>query len=105
MSIRRMGRRCGGALTALLALVAVTAVVSRAQADAKAILPPASAVKGWKQLGPPRVYNSSNLFDLIDGEAQAILTYNFVSCAHAEYAPANSSRPVLTIDVYDMTDP
>lgn len=88
-----------------LLLLLVSSTLRPAFADAKGVLPPASAVKGWKQLGAPKLYNPSNLYDLIDGEAQAVLTYSFVACAHAEYAPANSARPVLTIDVYDMSDP
>jgi hypothetical protein len=71
----------------------------------QSVLPPASAVPGWKQIGASKLYNSSNLFDLVDGEAQAIMEYAFVACAHAEYAPAGQSKPLLTIDVYDVTDP
>ena len=88
-----------------LALLGGIGLGAAAHADARSILPPASAVKGWKQIGAARVYNASNLYDLIDGEAQAVLNYSFVSAAHAEYAPAGASRPALTIDVYDMKDP
>jgi hypothetical protein len=56
-------------------------------------------------LGKARTYNSTTLYDLIDGEADAILQYDFRGCAHGEYAPASSSSPVLTIDVYDMGSP
>lgn len=76
-----------------------------ARADAKSVLPAASAVKGWKQVGATKTFNSGNLFDLIDGEAQAVLAYSFAGAAHAEYAPASATKPVLTIDVYDMSDP
>src|SRR5579884_52607 len=79
--------------------------LNAAHADPRKVLPPASAVKGWKQVGKARVYNPNNLFDLIDGEAEAVKAYHFVSCAHAEYAPAPQSRPVLTIDVFEMGDP
>jgi hypothetical protein len=69
------------------------------------ILPEASTVKGWKTVGAPRLYNSGNLFDLIDGGAQAVLGYAFVACAYGQYAPAGQTKPALTIEVYDMTDP
>ena len=65
-----------------------------------------SAVSGWKQVGAPKRYNSSNLFDLVDGEAQAMMGYSFAGPRRtASTRPAGQSKPVLTIDVYDMTDP
>jgi hypothetical protein len=88
-----------------LALSGGICLDTAARADARSILPPATSVKGWKQIGAPRTYNASNLYDLIDGEAQAVLNYSFVSAAHAEYAPVGVSKPALTIDVYDMKDP
>jgi len=69
------------------------------------VLPAGSVVKGWKQIGATRLYNANNLFDLIDGEAQAVLAYAFAGCAHGEYGPAGQSRPAITVDVYDMSDP
>jgi hypothetical protein len=74
-------------------------------AGPQSVLPAASAVKGWKQIGTTKLYNPNNLFDLVDGEAESIKQYSFVACAHAEYAPASQNKPVLTIDVFDMTDP
>ncbi len=74
-------------------------------AGARELLPASGAVSGWKQTGAPRLYNASNLFDLIDGEAQSVLGYSFAGCAHGEYAPPNQSKPALTVDVYDMSDP
>ncbi|HZT41319.1 MAG TPA: DUF6599 family protein [Chthonomonadaceae bacterium] len=92
-------------LPTFLVLIGSLCLAAMARADARSVLPPASAVKGWKMIGAQRTYNASNLYDLIDGEAQAVLNYSFVSAAHAEYAPAGASKPALTIDVYDMKDP
>ncbi len=90
----------------MLLLVTVIVVVPSANAETvKTVLPPASVVKGWKLFNGIRVYNRSNIYNLIDGEADAVLSYDFVSCAHAEYGPAKASRPVITMDVYDMTNP
>ena len=89
---------------AVVALCAVTAGPALA-VSAREVLPPASAVKGWKAVGQSRVYTASNLFDLINGEAESILAFQFVACAHGEYAPAGQTKPVLTIDVYQMKDP
>ena len=91
----RIGLLVAGALCAASALAA----------GPQNVLPPASTVKGWKAIGAPKLYNSNNLFNLIDGEAEAVMAYAFAGEAHAEYAPAGQSRPVLTIDVFDMTDP
>jgi hypothetical protein len=99
-------RACGRSLITVLALFSFLLFGTPAlAAGPQSVLPAGNAVKGWKQIGTAKLYNSSNLFDLIDGEAQAVMEYSFASCAHAEYAPANQSRPMLTIDVYDMTDP
>ena len=98
-------RRSVGAAVGMTLLGGLLMSGQPAQAAAKDVLPSASAVSGWKQVGATKLYNSSNLFDLVDGEAQSIMTYSFAGCAHAEYAPANQSKPALTIDVYDMTDP
>src|SRR5579871_5107758 len=92
-------------LPVFLVLIGGICLNTAVRADARSVLPPASAVKGWKQIGAARTYNAGNLYDLIDGEAQAVLNYSFVSAAHAEYAPAGAAKPVVTVDVYDMKDP
>lgn len=83
------------------ALLLGLALRSPAQ-DAAAVVPPGSAMSGWKMVGSPKTYTARNLFDLIDGEAEAILAYDFVRCVHAEYAQAGASKPTLTVDVFQM---
>jgi len=102
--MHRYGRWCFRSV--LLYLIAGMVLSSSAvcAASPKAALPPGTAFRGWKQTGAAKLYNSRNLFDLIDGEAQSVMAYAFVACAHAEYAPANQTKPVLSVDVYDMTD-
>lgn len=78
---------------------------SAASAAPQSVIPPASAVKGWKQRGTVRTFNARNLFNLIDGEAEAVLAYSFAGAAHAEYVPVKPSRQVLSITVFDMTNP
>jgi hypothetical protein len=56
-------------------------------------------------MGQVKLYNTANLYNLVDGEAEAIMAYTFQTCAHAEYTPVKAARQVLTIDVYDMKDP
>src|SRR5437764_114032 len=72
---------------AALSAVALSGLAARA-AGPQSVLPPGSAVKGWKPIGSPKLYNSNTLFNLIDGEAEAVMAYAFAGCAHGEYAPA-----------------
>lgn len=94
-------------LPALLAgcLVSTLFAAPARAATPQSVLPPASAVKGWKLIGKPRAYNPRNLYELINGEAEAVTRYAFTSLAHGEYGPAGSKVPTLTVDVYDMSDP
>lgn len=93
------------ARVSLLSAALVLVVIGRASAqDAAGVVPPANAVSGWKMVGAPKTYTARNLFDLIDGEAEAILAYDFVRCVHAEYAQAGQSKPTLTVDVFQMRD-
>lgn len=86
------------------ALFTAGSLVAQA-AGPQSVLPAGSTVKKWKQVGATKLFNSRTIFDLVDGEGDAILAYAFAGCAHGEYAPANAAQPALTIDVYDMTDP
>ncbi len=93
-------------LAGLLTVSLLAALTGAARsATPSSVLPPASTVKGWKMLGQPRQYNSANLFQLINGEAEAVMRYAFSSLAHAEYGPAGAKQPALTVDVFDMGDP
>lgn len=84
--------------------VLLASAISVLAAGVQSVVPPASAVKGWKQIGKTKLYNGNNLFDLIDGEAEAVKEFAFVACANASFAPANQSRPALTITIFDMTN-
>lgn len=90
--------------SALSCALFLAASISVAAAGPQGILPAGSTVKGWKQIGGTKVFNSKTIFDLVDGEGDAILAYSFSGCAHGEYGPAKSAQPALTIDVYDMGD-
>ena len=107
LAMRRTGWRSWRFCSAYLAVIGLFlfTVGPCLAAGPAAVLPPASAVPGWKMLGKPRLYNRDNLYQLIDGGAEAVNQYAFTQCAHGEYAPAKANQPSLTIDVYDMTDP
>ncbi len=96
---------CSRQILLCLLLTRALVVGPAEAAGPRSVLPPASVAKGWKQVGAPKLYNSNNLFNLIDGEAEAVMAYAFAGCAHGEYAPSGQARPVLTMDVFDMSDP
>lgn len=73
-------------------------------ATASSVLPPATIVAGWKRLST-HSYSAANLYQAINGEADAVRRFDFRTMIHGEYAPAASSRPVITVDVFDMGDP
>lgn len=90
---------------ALSSALCLAGCLAAQAAGPQGVLPPGSTVKGWKQVGATKQFNSRTIFDLVDGEGDAILAYAFAGCAHGEYAPAKAAQPALTVDVYDMSDP
>ena len=91
-------------ISALTCALLLAPTVTAFAAGPQGILPSGGTVKGWKQIGAVKTFNSRTIFDLVDGEGDAILAYSFKGCAHGEYGPAKSAQPALTIDVYDMGD-
>ncbi len=69
---------------------------------ASAQLPPCTAVPGWTQQGPARSFGPDNLFDYIDGNAEAYLLYHFVQMKGIS---CQSGDATLNIDVSEMEDP
>ncbi len=67
-------------------------------ADLKPFLPP---LKGWKVSDGPTQYTAENLYDLIDGEAEAYIGYGFVK-ALAGVLEARSKGGALEWRLYDM---
>jgi len=69
---------------------------------AAAQLPPCSAVPGWTQHGPARSFQPDNLYDYIDGNAEAYLLYHFVAM---KGITCQSGEATLNIDISEMEDP
>ena len=90
-------------LPLLSVVIGTISTLGPASADARSILP--GPIPHWARIGVVKTFSPANLFDLIDGEAQSVLVYSFVSCAHSEFAPVGQTRPALTMDVFDMSDP
>lgn len=68
------------------------------------LLPTSSELVRWRS-PVLKVYNPDNLFEYIDGEAQAFLGYDFRELLSARYAYSASSRQTAIIDIYDMGNP
>lgn len=85
-----------------LLLVAGLAMLAPAL-HAGSILPAKTAE--LKLMGSPQHFNATQLYNLVDGEADAILQYHFAHCWQASYARAGSTRTIVTATVFDMTAP
>ncbi len=80
----------------------ITAGVLMFVGTAAAQLPPCTAVPGWTQQGPARSFGPENLFDYMDGNAEAYLLYHFVGMKGIS---CQSGDATLNIDDSEMEDP
>lgn len=62
------------------------------------------ALPGWRAAEAPRAYSPENLFEYINGAAEAYLSYDFKALAVGDYA-SDGSPAALTVEVYDMGTP
>jgi len=83
-----------------IAMMAAGVLMSVGTAAAQ--LPPCTAVPGWTQQGPARSFGPDNLFDYMDGNAEAYLLYHFVGMKGIS---CQSGDATLNIDVSEMEDP
>ncbi len=67
----------------------------------------------WQRSDGVSLFDEINLFELINGAAEAFFAYGFQLCGTAEYVPANSTEEVsaspdamfIQVDIYDMELP
>jgi hypothetical protein len=78
---------------------------SACAAGLQSLLPPSGSVDGWKLVGTPRTYDGNSLYELVDGEGDAIKAYSFVSVIDGRYSPSGTARLSVDINIYDMSDP
>ncbi len=57
---------------------------------------------GWKCKGTPAVYDSKNLYELIDGEAELYIPYGFKKAVTVEYVSASDPDQTLAAEVYEV---
>ncbi len=58
-------------------------------ADILSLLPKADALAGWQQRSEAATYHRDNLFNLVDGQADAYFTYGFEQVVTQRYQNAN----------------
>ncbi len=83
----------------MLASAAVILLLSSAAPAAE--IADCRVVAGWEQEGPVRVFTPENLFEYVDGEANAYLIYEFI---RLQNVTCKSGTHSIAIDVSEMAD-
>lgn len=91
--------RSSGLLLLLLLLVNCS---SKATSPA-GFLPPAGAVSGWAPTGETQVYHQDNLYDMVDGQADAFFVYGFRQVVTQKYQ--NEAGEITEIALWELATP
>ena len=81
--------------------VILLAAIMMSAGTALAQLPPCTDVPGWIQQGPARSFDSDNLFEYMNGNAEAYLLYHFVIM---KGITCQSGDSTLNIDISEFED-
>ena len=76
-------------------------ILTIAVCSAQTPVPTCSLVPGWTQQGESRTFESDNLFEYMDGNAEGYLIYGFVRMYGVT---CKSAENTLIIDISEMTD-
>lgn len=90
-------------ISVLLCALAVFAFAAHAEEDAlmKSLMS-MTAPPGWKYEGNPASYNSANLYELVDGEAELYFPYGFKRVIAITYASPSDPKDTIEAEVYEM---
>jgi len=66
-------------------------------------LPNSDAVPNWSSPESARVFNRDNLYDLVDGQAEAFFAYNFEQVAAQDYE--NADKAMLQVTLWQLATP
>lgn len=66
------------------------------------LIPASGDIKGWKIKTPTRFFNSTNLWEYINGAAEHYIKYGFRQIAATEFQKEDNQDITLTLDIYDM---
>jgi len=73
--------------------------------EPETVLPRPESLEGWHLDGKVDLYNPENLYEYIDGAAEAYLLYGFQKLATCRFLLDKDDSNEITIDVYDMRIP
>ncbi|MFH1740341.1 MAG: DUF6599 family protein [bacterium] len=73
--------------------------------EVESVLPLSDGVPGWQGDGDMEIYIPEDLYEYIDGAAEAYLNYGFRKLAMCRYIQNENADNEITVDVYDMGDP
>jgi hypothetical protein len=93
---------CSGKPTALLTAVP-TAMPTEPSLSLKGVFPGTNSVFGWTSTEEARVYNRDNIFDLVDGQADAFFAYGFKQVVVQRYKNAEGAR--LDAEIWQLATP
>jgi hypothetical protein len=99
----RMAWLLGALLLAACGGSSATPEGSGAAVDLVQRLPGAEAVAGWTPEGEAQVYGTENLYDLVDGQADAYFAYGFEQVAVQTYQGTGGAT--LRVEVWQMASP
>jgi hypothetical protein len=67
-----------------------------------AFFPEARLLAGWSRQEKPKHFQSQNLYEYIDGEAELYLSYDFKELSTSTYFKGSPEDTFITVDCYDM---
>jgi hypothetical protein len=99
------GRVIAKAGVLLGAAVAVLLAVAGCGGDPapETALPGDGDVPGWAPVGDVRIYSQEDLYDLVDGQAEAFFAYGFGQVAVRRYADAGGNE--IDVQVWQLAEP
>lgn len=90
-----------GMLSVLLILCAIgVACAGGGSDDLARYLPGDDAIPGWTRQGAPRVFARDDLYELVDGQAEAFFAYGLIQAALGRYAGPQGSG--LRIELFRL---
>ncbi len=67
------------------------------------VLPGADALPGWTPIGEVEIFDRENIYDLVNGQAEAFFAYGFEQVVVHGYG--NAAGAVLSVEVWQLTAP
>ena len=98
--------RIAGRITELFSL-AISVLLLAGCADkndaAPALVPVDSLPEGWTVVDDPVVFDSENLYDLVNGQAESFFAYGFEQVTVQDYENTEEAR--LSVEVWELATP